>query len=268
MSKGTNASTAFLNRYARKLSRLFLGTIGFLVIIGVWYVLAGLGFRGGLLPTPVQVLEALIGASGGGGIWYDALISIRRVVFGIAVGLAAAVPIGFALGWYQTLRLMFNPLINFFRALPPIALVPLVIVYFGIGELSRTIILVWAAFFVTIVITYEGVVALEEKYVRAARTLGANQWEIFLKVVLPLSVPQILTAARVSLGIAWGSLVAAELIAAQDGLGATIQDASNFLDIPTVYAGIILIGVAALVMDRLLRLASQRLVSWQDTGGR
>lgn len=242
----------------------FYGVLGFVVVIALWYGIVALGIvRKGLLPTPDEVFTNLVDRLVNGGLLFDIAISLQRVVIGVAAGLVVAVPIGFALGWYASVRKMFNPLVNFFRALPPIALVPLVIVYFGIGEFAKTIILVYAAFFTTIIIIYEGIVSIDTLYVRAARTLGASQLEIFYKVVLPLSVPNILTAARVSIGIAWASLVAAELVAAQRGLGSVIQNASNFLDIPTVYGGIILIGLAALVMDNILRLISARLVSWQ-----
>ncbi|TDE12691.1 ABC transporter permease [Jiangella asiatica] len=250
------------------LGRMGLGAAGFAVVIAAWQLMAvGEIFGEGLLPTPVEVGRVIVDGLGDG-LLDDLLISFRRVLVGVGLGLAIATPIGFVLGWFGIARAMFNPLVNFLRALPPIALVPLVIVYFGIGELSRGIVLVWAAFFATIVIVYEGVASLEEKYVRAAQTLGANRFEILTKVVFPLSVPHIMTAARVSLGIGWASLVAAELVAAQQGLGAVIQNASNFLDIPTVYAGIVLIGISALVMDVGIRMLSAYVVRWQDRGTR
>ncbi|WP_203453663.1 ABC transporter permease [Jiangella aurantiaca] len=251
-----------------RLGRLGLGAAGFAVVVVAWHLMAvGEVFGAGLLPTPLEVGRVIVDGLGNG-LLDDLLISFRRVLVGVGLGLAIAAPIGFVLGWFGIARAMFNPLVNFLRALPPIALVPLVIVYFGIGELSRGIVLVWAAFFATIVIVYEGVAALEEKYVRAAQTLGATRLEILTKVVFPLSVPHIMTAARVSLGIGWASLVAAELVAAQQGLGAVIQNASNFLDIPTVYAGIILIGLSALVMDTGIRMLSAYVVRWQDRGSR
>lgn len=251
-----------------RLGRLGLAAAGFAIVIVAWHVLAvGDVFGSGLLPTPGDVGEVIVSGLGDG-LLEDVLVSLRRVFVGVALGMAIAIPIGFVLGWFSTARAMFNPLVNFLRALPPIALVPLVIVYFGTGELSRGIILVWAAFFATIVIVYEGVAGLEEKYVRAAQTLGANRFEILTKVVFPLSVPHIMTAARVSLGIGWASLVAAELIAAEAGLGSVIQNASNFLDIPTVYAGIVLIGILALLMDIGVRLLAAYAVRWQDRGSR
>lgn len=245
--------------------RWLLGLVGFAGLIAVWYGVYALGiFRAGLLPTPGEVLFAMAERFRSGGILLDVWASVRRIAIGVTVGLAAAVPAGFLLGWYPLLRAMFDPLVNFFRALPPIALIPLVIVYFGIGEFARTSILVYASFFAAVIVVYEGVVSIEERYVRAARTLGASEWEIFSKVALPLSVPNILVALRVALGVSWATLVAAELIAAQRGLGSVIQDAGNFFNIPVVYGGIILIGIAALVMDRLVRFVTARLVSWQE----
>ncbi|MCG5215591.1 ABC transporter permease [Streptosporangium sp. KLBMP 9127] len=255
----------------RVLARLrngLLGLAGFAVLVVLWQIMAVSRIVGdGLLPRPDEVF-GVIWSGLGTGLANDVLISSRRVVVWVSIGIVAAVPVGFLLGWFPLVRAMLNPLVNFFRALPPIALVPLVIVYFGIGEPARGIILMYAAFFATVVIVFEGIAGIEDKYVRAAQTLGAGRAEVLTKIVLPFSVPHILTAARVSLGIGWASLVAAELVAAQDGLGAVIQNAGNFLDIPRVYAGIILIGFCALVMDALIRLLSARLVRWQDRGSR
>lgn len=159
---------------------------------------------------------------------------------------------------------MFEPLVNFFRALPPIALIPLVIVYFGIGELARVSILVYASFFAAVVVLYEGISALDPIYVRAARALGASPWEVFARCIVPASVPHLFTAVRVALGVSWATVVAAELIAASRGLGAVIQNAGNFFQIPDIYVGIALIGVSALVMDYLLKLVQARATRWQE----
>ena len=265
---GPGSSPTLRQRALARMRIGLLGAAGFIGLIVVWQVVAVAEVIGnGLLPRPGEVL-AVIWTGMADGLAYDLYVSTSRVVIWVAIGIAAAVPVGFVLGWFPLARAALNPLVNFFRALPPIALVPLVIVYFGIGELARGIILMYAAFFATVVIVFEGIAGIEEKYVRAARTLGADRFEVLMRIVLPFSVPHILTAARVSLGIGWASLVAAELVAAQDGLGAVIQNAGNFLDIPRVYAGIILIGLSALVMDVLIRLASVRLVRWQDRGDR
>ena len=125
-------------------------------------------------------------------------------------------------------------------------------------------ILFYASFFAGVIVMYEGISQISPLYVRVARTLGATDAEIFRKVIVPLTVPHILTALRVALGVAWATLVASELIAAQQGLGALIQNASAFFLLDVIYVGIICIGLIALLMDLALRCASARLVAWQE----
>ena len=197
----------------------------------------------------------------------DIWMSTQRVFLGVALGTLLAVPVGFVLGWYPTVRSFVDPVINFFRALPPIALIPLVVVYFGIGEPAKVIILFYASFFAGVIVMYEGIAQISPIFVRVARTLGATDLEIFRKVIVPLAVPHILTALRVSLGVAWATLVASELVAAQQGLGALIQNAGSFFQLDIIYVGIICIGFIALAMDLALRAASRRLVAWQDRIG-
>ncbi|NBS74342.1 MAG: ABC transporter permease, partial [Betaproteobacteria bacterium] len=168
------------------------------------------------------------------------------------------------IGWYKDARTFLDPLINFFRALPPIALIPLVIVYFGIDEPAKVIILFYASFFAGVIVMYEGVSQISPIYIKVAKTLGANDWEIFTRVIVPLCMPHILTALRVALGVAWATLVASELVAAQQGLGALIQSAGSFFQIDVIYVGIISIGCVALSMDLMLRSLSQRWIRWQE----
>ncbi len=249
----------------RIMPRLALQIAPWLAVIALWYLvrLSGL-VRPSLVPMPHQVLAKWITLVADNGFLLDMYMSTQRVVIGVALGIAAAVPVGFGLGWYRPLRSFIDPLINFFRALPPIALIPLVIVYFGIGELAKVVILFYASFFAGVIVMYEGISQISPIYIRVARALGAHDLEIFWRVVVPLAVPHVLTALRVALGVAWATLVAAELIAAQRGLGAVIQNASSFFQIDTIYAGIITIGLIALAMDVLIRRLSRRLVSWQE----
>ena len=194
----------------------------------------------------------------------DIVMSTRRVFTGVLCGIALAVPVGFVLGWYANIRTFVDPLINFFRALPPIALIPLVIIYFGVDELAKTVILFYASFFAGVIVMYEGISQISPIYVRVSRTLGATDGEIFRKVIIPLAVPHMLTALRVSLGVAWATLVASELIAAQQGLGALIQSAGAFFQLDIIYVGIICIGFIALLMDLGIRALARRFVSWQE----
>ena len=242
--------------------RVLLPLCGVALALGVWWLFSELDDR---TPAPATVLDTLAdGLTTSDGLLLDTRLSVLRVLIGIAIGCTLAVPVGFALAWFSVVRGMFNPIVSFLRALPPLALIPLVIVQLGIGESARISLLVYAAFFSAVVVIYESVSAIDDIYVRAARALGATELELFRGVVVPLTVPQIFVAVRVALGVCWATVVAAELVAAQRGIGKAMQQAQNYFQMDKVYAGIILIGLSALVMDRLVQLAMTRMVRWQE----
>src|SRR5262245_46472485 len=252
------------DRLHRPVRRTSLILLPWLFLLAGWYAIHYSGFiNPALVPTPHEVLRRFIELAQSR-LPMDVLMSTRRVFLGVLCGIALAVPIGFVLGWYEGIRTFIDPLINFSRALPPIALIPLVIVYFGVDELAKTVILFYASFFAGVIVMYEGISQISPIYVRVSRTLGATDGEIFRKVIVPLAVPHILTALRVALGVAWATLVASELIAAQQGLGALIQNAGSFFQLDIIYVGIICIGFIALLMDLALRAIARRFVGWQE----
>ena len=235
------------------------------LLIALWQGVATSGWvNPGLMPTPGQVASKLIELLFNGRLGIDILKSTQRVTLGVALGIAVAVPVGFLIGWYKGARTFLDPLINFFRALPPIALIPLVVVYFGIDEPAKVVILFYASLFAGVIVMYEGVSQISPIFIKVARTLGANDWEIFTRVIVPMTTPHILTSLRVALGVAWATLVASELVAAQQGLGALIQSAGSFFQIDVIYVGIVCIGVVALSMDLALRGLTRRMLRWQD----
>jgi NitT/TauT family transport system permease protein len=258
MKPGTTAHKSIVERILRP-------TLPFVCLIIVWELFRASGLMNPeLLPSPLQVLQTFWYRLTQAGLIVDMAMSTQRVLLGLVLGMIVAVPVGFLIGWYRPVRRFVDPLINFFRALPPIALIPLAIVYFGIGEMAKVLILFYASFFSAVIVMYEGMTQISPVYVRVARTLGATDMEIFLKIVVPMSVPHMLTAMRVALGVGWATLVAAELVAAQKGLGAMIQNASSFFDLRTIYLGIICIGAIALLMDVILRRISDHLAGWQE----
>ena len=235
------------------------------LLVLLWHAVAVSGVvNPGLMPTPAHVAQKLWELLLGGRLGGDILRSTQRVALGVSLGILAAVPVGFLIGWYKGVRTFLDPLINFFRALPPIALIPLVVVYFGIDEPAKVIILFYASFFAGVIVMYEGVAQISPIYIKVARTLGADDREIFFRVIVPMTMPHILTALRVALGVAWATLVASELVAAQHGLGALIQSAGSFFQIDVIYVGIVCIGAVALSMDLALRAMTRRLIRWQD----
>ncbi len=253
------------NVLGRRIGGLGLWLLPWVGLIALWYAVRSSSLiRPGLVPAPHEVAADFWMLATTKGLWFDVAMSSGRVLAGLFLGIALAVPVGFLLGWYRPVGRLFDPVINFFRALPPIALIPLVIVYFGIGEPAKVIILFYAAFFSGVIVMYEGIAQLNPLFVRVARTLGAHDGEIFRFVIVPLAVPHVLTALRVALGVTWATLVASELVAAQRGLGAVIQNASNYFQMKTIYAGIVCIGVIALLMDAALRSFSIRVLAWQE----
>jgi NitT/TauT family transport system permease protein len=242
------------------------GVASFLTLGAAWGVLWWSNlFDRGLLPAPWEVLKVLIEQMTEKGLWLDILLSTRRVVVGVVCGLAIALPVGFLLGWYKSVRAFIDPVINFYRALPPIALIPLVIVYFGIGEPARISVLIYAAFFSSVIVIYEGIKMIPPIYIRVSKALGASDFEIFKKIVVPAALPHVLTAFRVSTGVCWTTLVAAELVAAERGLGAVIVNGQNFFQVPVIFVGIIMIGTVAVLMDQVLRYATAHLLTWQES---
>ena len=250
---------------AARLRHLGLLVLPWILLAMLWHGLSVSGlFAPGLMPTPAQVGTKLAELLFTDRLAIDILRSTQRVTLGVALGILLAVPVGFLIGWYRSARTFLDPLINFFRALPPIALIPLVVVYFGIDEPAKVIILFYASFFSGVIVMYEGVAQISPLYIKVARTLGANEREIFFRVIVPLTTPHILTALRVALGVAWATLVASELVAAQQGLGALIQSAGSFFQIDVIYVGIVCIGTVALTMDLALRALTRRLIRWQE----
>ncbi len=217
-----------------------------------------------LFPSFVAVCKAFVQFLEDGTLLAHMYASFVRVLIGFTLGIVAAIILGFLIGWFRVVRLLVDPLVSFFRALPPIALIPLMIIFFGIGETSKIIVLTYASFFPALVVIYQALVGLEPIYGRAAQTLGANNWELFYKVILPQLYPHIITACRVSLGVCWATLVAAELIAAQKGIGAMMVDAQNFFQMAPLVLGVLLIGVISLVMDSIVRAIERRATAWQE----
>lgn len=248
-------------RSTDRLTGLYLVTL--VLGLGGWALVAAVG-NNPLTPSPIQVLESFRTGLADGSLLDNSVESLKRVMVGFVLGVVVAIPAGFLMGWYRWARGILEPWVQFFRTVPPLALIPLVIVFLGIGETAKVFVIFLAAFLSSVLATFQGVRNVDNTLINAARVLGAGDLVIFFKVVVPASLPFIFVGMRVALGAAWATLVAAELIAAQFGLGRMMQAASQFLDTPRIVVGIILIGVFGFAMDRALLLAERRLTSWQE----
>lgn len=255
---------------ARRRSRRKLGRRGALLLnvlsvaggIGLWALISAVGVQG--FPGPVTVVTRGVQLAAAGTLPSDMAASLSRVFAGFAIGSVLAVPVGFLMGWYTVGRALLEPWVQFFRTIPPLAIIPLAIVLMGIGEVPKVFVIFLAAFLTCVIATFQGVVGVDKTLINAANVLGANSWILFRRVVVPASSPFILVGMRVGLGASWATLVAAELIAASSGLGYRMQQAQLFYDLPTIFVNLIVIGILGLLMDRVLLLAEARLTGWQE----
>lgn len=246
---------------ATKRKMAILNTVSIIGGIAIWW---GLSLAGVRLPSPPEVVESAINLTRQGILSTDLAWSLGRVFTGFALGVALAIPVGFLMGWYTLARGLIEPWVQFFRTVPPLAIIPLAIVTMGIGEQPKIFVIFLAAFLSCVISTYQGVVSVDKTLINAARVLGARDAEIFVRVVVPASTPFILVGMRIGLGSAWATVVAAELIAAQNGLGRRMMAAQTYYDLPTIFVNLIMIGVLGLIMDRILLRIETRLTRWQE----
>ena len=192
--------------------------------------------------------------------------SLFRVIVGFFLGALVGIPLGYAMGLSDWFRGWFDPIVEFMRPVPPLALIPLVIIWAGIGEEGKIILLFLAALWIMAIGARAGVSGVRISKVHAAYSLGASKWQIMRYVIIPNSLPEIFTAARVAMGVCWGTVVAAELVAAEKGAGMMIMTASKFQNTDIVIMGIILIGIIGFAIDMLMRQAERWLVPWKGKG--
>lgn len=192
--------------------------------------------------------------------------SLFRVIVGFLCGALVGIPLGYAMGLSDWFRGWFDPIVEFMRPVPPLALIPLVIIWAGIGEVGKIILLFLAALWIMTIAARAGVSGVNITKVHAAYSLGASKAQIMRHVIVPNSLPEIFTGARVAMGVCWGTVVAAELVAAEKGAGMMIMVASKFQLTDIVIMGIILIGIIGYGIDILMRMAEKYLVPWKGKG--
>ena len=219
------------------------------------------------LPAPEAVVARFFEIAKNGyqnvSLWEHVGASLTRVLVGFALGSIVGIPLGYAMGLSGWFRGWFDPIVEFMRPVPPLALIPLVIIWFGIWETGKIVLLFLAALWIMVIAARAGVSGVRITKIHAAYSLGASKWQIMRYVIIPNSLPEIFTGARVAMGVCWGTVVAAELVAAQKGAGMMIIAASKFQLTDIVVMGIILIGVIGYGIDILMRMAERKLVPWK-----
>lgn len=246
----------------------FVSALSILGMVGIWALVTGSGLVSSrVLPSPADVLET------GGRIirngYADTPLlahigwSLYRATMGFLLGVVLAVPVGLLMSYNKTIGAIAQPIFGFFRPIPPIAFIPLMIVWFGIGETSKILLIFAASFNYTVLNSAAGMKSVPEQLIRAGTNLGLTRWQLFTSVMFPAALPAILTGIKTSAAVSWAVLVAAELIAAQAGLGFIITDAGTFFRISDVFIGILIIGAIGLAIELAISTVERRLLHWQ-----
>jgi NitT/TauT family transport system permease protein len=262
------------------LKRILHAIIVPILLLFFWEALTRSGFiNPHILPAPSQVLLKWIAylkpleeynpASMSYFAWlfsgelpHDALASIIRVVGGFAIGAGLALPLGLLMGGSAWVYRLMNPLVQLLRPIPPIAYIPLAILWFGLGNPPAFFLISLGAFFPVLMNTISGVRTVDEIYIRAARNLGARGATLFLRIILPAATPHILTGLRVGFGVAFIVVIVAEMIAVNDGLGFRILEAREFMWSDKIIAGMITIGLLGLAIDSGMDRVNRYLLRW------
>lgn len=249
---------------------LSLATVVALLLL--WWLSTTRGWLPALvLPSPAAVGAALLAAhrgelQGGHALFEHFAWSFGRVLAGFLLACVTAIPIGLLMGVSRLARGIFDPPIEFYRPLPPLAYLPLIVIWFGIDETAKILLIFLACFAPLAVSARAGVRSASAEQIHAALSLGASRAQVVAHVILPAALPEILTGMRIAVGFGWTTLVAAELVAATVGLGQLVMNASNFLRTDVVLMGILVIGAVAWLFDLGMRQLERRLVPWKGRG--
>lgn len=252
--------------------RLGISLLTLSALLALWWLVARLELISPLfLPSPAQVLQQLVTLTGPQGfmdatLWQHLAASLQRILIALAAATLCGVTVGLAMGLSPTLRGMLDPLIELYRPVPPLAYLPLMVIWFGIGETSKVLLIYLAIFAPVAMATLAGVQGARQVRLRAAQALGANRWQVLWYVIVPGALPDMLTGLRIGLGVGWSTLVAAELIAATRGVGFMVQAAGEFLATDVVLAGILVIALIAFTLELGLRALQRRLTPWHGEG--
>lgn len=253
-----------------KTKRVGYGVLGIFVFMCIWYAATKLTSLGRIMPDPVTVFsgffKAFVEPIGTKSMALHILISLRRMLIPYVIGGVAGVVIGVLMGWYKVADSIFMPYIQMLRPIPPIAWIPLSIIWFGFGEGSKYFLIFLACFFTIALTTYNGVHSVDETLIRAARMLGAKDSQLFTTIVLPTTVPYIFSGLQVALGSAWATIVAAEMIRSSEGVGWLIVSGQDVGNMTQIMVGIVAIALTGLTITTIMRGVESKLCAWTVRG--
>jgi ABC-type nitrate/sulfonate/bicarbonate transport system permease component len=251
----------------RESSSYALSVAGVATVLLAWYAVTSSGLLSEeRLPSPGALGEAFTTLAGDGyqavSLWAHAWASLTRTLIGFIAGAFIGIPLGLLSGSNQRVRAVFAPLAAFMRPIPPIAFIPLIVIWFGLGETGKIVLIFFTSFNYTFINAQAGAAGTPKQLRRAAQTLGLSGRQTFFKVSLPAALPEIFTGLKVAMALSWAVVVAAELVGAQKGLGYMISDAALLFQIDIVFVGIIMIGLIGLVLNGGVALAEKKIVHW------
>ncbi|GAP35776.1 ABC transporter permease subunit [Piscinibacter sakaiensis] len=245
-----------------------ISAVTFAVLLLAWFAVTNLGWVKPLfLPSPQAVFqqfwEYLTGTANDKPLWQHFGASLLRVTAAFWLAVLTAVPVGIAMGMSRWARGIFDPPIEFYRPLPPLAYLPLIIIWFGIDEIPKVLLIYLSCFAPLALAARSGMRGASQEQINAAYSMGASYAQVIRHVILPSALPEILVGMRIAIGFGWTTLVAAEMVAANVGLGQMVLNASNFLRTDIVIMGIVVIGVVAYAFDLFMRRVETWLVPWK-----
>jgi taurine transport system permease protein len=245
---------------------LSLATIAMLLF--AWWLITAMGWVKPLfVPSPLAIIEKFITVWNQGftgtPLWAHILISTARVFGAFLLACVVGIPLGLAMGISPVIRGIFDPPIEFYRPIPPLAYLPLMIIWFGIGETSKVLLIFLSVFAPIALGARSGVRSAAIEQIHAAYSFGATRWQVLRHIILPSAMPEILTAMRIGIGFGWTTLVAAEMVAATQGIGYMVLTASQFLQTAVVIMGIIVIAAIAYLFDLVMRSVERKVVPWK-----
>ena len=238
-------------------SSLGLTALSVLAGIAVW-MLASRSLGSPLFPSPGAIAHAVLEMLRSGVLLADLAVSLRRIAIGFVLGCAVGIPLGLAMGLFPLVRAFCDPVVQFLRFVPPIAWLIPAIMWFGIGETSKVLIIFYMTVFLVLLNTMAGVAAIPRNHLRAAENYGLNGWQLFAWVVFPATMSYSLAGARIALGNSFAAVVGAELIAADAGLGYRIVESGKWMAMDEMFGAMLTLGVLGIAADRLVRVLTAR----------
>jgi NitT/TauT family transport system permease protein len=244
---------------------LFGIAFAFLFVFILWNVISLLKLVDDVfLPTPIEVIVTLFQSLADSTYWGEIGISVYRVFMGFLLACVIGIPLGIFAGTFKFAESFILPMSEFIRYMPAAAFIPLIMVWAGIGESAKILVIFIGCFFQLVLMVADDTNRISKDLLSASYTLGANRIQVITRVILPAMLPKLMTTMRMIMGWAWTYLVVAELVAANSGLGYTIMKAQRFLDTESIFVGIIVIGLLGLVIDRCFAMASKKLFPWAE----